>query len=114
MTTRYRIPNLDRIIERIVSTRTGVATVNNWGHDTQERTYTTEKVWASKRDIRSADENFAAGRVAVGDSVFIIRYSPGWKVDDVFLDDEGHHRKVMALTEIGRREFIELTARRGT
>lgn len=96
---------LDR---RITILRPGAATHNGWelvpGAMTPVAT-----VWARRRDISDGERT----RGNIDSALVVARFVIRWRADidhACAIDHDGLHFQVVAVKELGRREWLELTA----
>ena len=79
-------------------------------------TETTETVeyWARREDFPAADftSSTDTSRITVLDSRYVVRSSPVWKTTEFFTDEDGNRRRIDGISQLGRRKYLELFARR--
>ncbi len=100
-----RAGNLDRLIEL----RHRVLTQNSHGEQVPSYPTAYETVWAEKLDQRAREYFAAQGTQAEATTRFRIRYMTGVVMTDRIVYD-GANYDIVQISEIGRREGLEIFA----
>jgi len=97
-------------LDRIITLRSRVQTKNDFG-EMEESFKDLGKVWAEKRDLRGNERFVAQQTVGRVDTVFRIRHRTDISsLSELICDEENY--EIQGILELGRREGLELQARR--